>query len=110
MPNNSPSEVDCPTCGGSGWVYREGTTEPYGDDPDADVRCPTCNRRSEWGHAGKVTRAWSDAHEGETGRCDCCGYGDAPVARLHDEDGFPADYCAQCGREIEVALAKSRAA
>lgn len=33
----------CPLCGGEGYVWHEGTTGPYGDDPSDWVPCE-CTR------------------------------------------------------------------
>ena len=58
--------VLCPDCGGGGWVFYVGTTSPTGDDPSAEIQCPSCK--------GKflVQKAWSDGIREEPGMCTFC--------------------------------------
>jgi hypothetical protein len=48
--------MTCPRCGGTRFVFYEGTTGPYGDDPDDMVECPVCSGREP----DEVCDDWDD--------------------------------------------------
>jgi len=85
--------VKCPVCNGDGYVFYEGTTAAYGDDPSDIVPCPTCHNTKA------VSREWAWKYRGDYNYCDGC-HEWLPVAEVHNKTQSGVEsidyYCYTC--------------